>query len=45
MSFRKKLVHGDFMQGSLIVPYTHNIPAKDFFKVRINFFQVIPVIG
>ncbi|CBY36503.1 unnamed protein product [Oikopleura dioica] len=35
-NIKKKLVNGDFLQGSLIVPYTHNIPAKDFFKYLVK---------
>lgn len=29
-----------FDRGQLNVAYKHNIPAKDFFKVRVSFFKV-----
>ena len=37
---RKHLTDIEFDDGELFVPYKHNIPAKDFFKVRVSFFKV-----
>ena len=37
---REKLEDIEFDDGDLLVPYRHNIPAKDFFKVRVSFFKV-----
>ena len=37
---RDLLTDIEFDDGELFVPYKHNIPAKDFFKVRVSFFKV-----
>lgn len=38
---KEHLVNADFNNGGLVVPYNHNIPAKDFFKVRVSFFKYL----